>query len=359
MKRYLIASVIAGVVLNVGFLFAQEASDVKIPIDEIRKIDSEQHYPIKVTFRVLDESGARIAGAAVNIGIDSLLHADGYNNYRGETDSEGLFVVESRGRGCTEIVVSKEGYYPSRPEVGWDGELNPGGAEMQKTGGFKPWNPIVDVILKKVGNPIPMMVRLESLHFAPKMGEEIGFDLLVGDWVEPNGKGKVSDLFVRFESQFVNEEDFKTGLTIRFSNPNDGFCSLDKLTGEESLLRYPRVASGDEYLVKNIFFAANSADVVRERVPVGYIFRIRSKVDPQTQAIVSAFYGKVVSLGKYGARSAPIKIVPYVWKNRMIDSTPAFQFNYYVNPTSNDRNLEYDQHTNLAPGAEKGVTYDP
>jgi hypothetical protein len=358
MKRHLVG-LIAGVVLHAGFLCAQEVFDVKIPVDEIKKIDTEQHYPIKVTFRVLDESGGRIAGATINVGVDSLLHVDGYNNYRGETDSEGLFVVESRGRGCTEIVVSKDGYYASRPEVGWDGGLNPGGAEMQKNGGFKPWNPIVDVILKKVGNPIPMMVRLESLHFAPKLGEEIGFDLLLGDWVEPNGKGKISDLFVRFESLFVNEEDFKASMAMRFSNPNDGFLPLNKLIGEESSLKYPRIAPEEGYLVKNIFLAAHSNEAVKEREPVGYIFRIRSKVEPGTQAVVSAFYGKVVSLGRYTARSAPIKIVPYLWKNRMIDSTPAFQFNYYVNPTSNDRNLECDQHTNLAPGAEKGVIYDP
>jgi hypothetical protein len=38
---------------------------------------------------------------------------------------------------------------------------------------------------------------------------------------------------------------------------------------------------------------------------------------------------------------------------------PSFTFSSYLNPTPNDRNLEYDQQNNLAPEADKGATYPP
>ena len=48
-----------------------------------------------------------------------------------------------------------------------------------------------------------------------------------------------------------------------------------------------------------------------------------------------------------------------MWKERKFDPTPGFQISYYLNPTPNDRNLEYDQQNNLAPEADKGATYPP
>lgn len=335
---------------------AQEPFDARGQKEEIEKLYQERHYPIKITFRVVDESVAPVAGADVDVGIDSLLHVDGYNNYVGKTDSKGLFTVESRGRGCAQVVISREGYYPSRPEVKWDGERNPGGPDMQKNG-FHPWNPTFDVVLKKVGKPIPMVVRLGSLHFTPRLGEEVGFDLLIGDWVKPKGKGELSDLLIRFESNFVAENDFETNMTVRFSNPNDGFHSIDALFGEESLLKYPRVASGNEYPTKHLSLKVGSSDAGEQKGPAGYIFRIRSVLDQKTHEVVSALYGKIVNNKRESG--GPVKLVPYMWINKSVDSTPGFQFSYCLNPVPNDRNLEYNQRHNLAADAEKGVTYDP
>jgi len=45
--------------------------------------------------------------------------------------------------------------------------------------------------------------------------------------------------------------------------------------------------------------------------------------------------------------------------NRKLVSAPRFRFNMYLNPTPNDRNLEYDQRTNLAPEADRGLTWPP
>ena len=123
---------------------------------------------------------------------------------------------------------------------------------MKKVG-FRPWNPTIDVVLRKVGNPIPMRVWLggtDGAHRAPGIGEEFGFDLFEKDWVEPHGKGKQSDLFVKFSSDFKGQKDYKTSCHIRFANPDDGFFPVPELISEESLLKYPREAPMNGYDVK-------------------------------------------------------------------------------------------------------------
>ena len=97
------------------------------------------------------------------------MHADGHNNYKGKTDAKGLFTVESRGQGSSDVVIEKDGYYPSRPEVRWSGKLN-NDRELAKKVGFRPWNPTIDVVLRKVGKPIPMRVwrgNTDGAHWLP------------------------------------------------------------------------------------------------------------------------------------------------------------------------------------------------
>jgi hypothetical protein len=44
---------------------AQEPWDVEGTKEELQKIDQEQHYPIKVTFRAIKEAGQLIGGAGI------------------------------------------------------------------------------------------------------------------------------------------------------------------------------------------------------------------------------------------------------------------------------------------------------
>lgn len=377
MKKLTIFAV-TGIALQCGL--AQEPFTYKpedIPKNEIpegsnaeeyiQKIYLERHYKIKVTFRAVDEDGKPIPSADINVGIDSLLHADGHNNHKGKTNEEGLFTVESRGRGCTDVVIEKDGYYPSRPEVKWDGDLNPGGEVMHENGGFRPWNPTVDVVLRKIGRPIPMRVwrgNTDGAHRAPDVGQEFGFDLFEKDWVKPHGKGKKADLLIKFESEFKDQNDYKISSSIRFTNPDDGLAPVPQLVSEESLLKYPREAPLDGYAVKELAIGKSSSGQVarifaEQKEPIGYLLRFRSMKDKQTGKIVSAHYGKITRATEHSANVNPFEIDSYMWVNRELDKTPRFRFSFYLNPNLNDRNLEYDQETNLAPGAPQGVTWLP
>lgn len=322
----------------------------------MRQVYEERHYKIKVTFRVVGEDGMPIPDADIDVGIDSLLHADGHNNYRGKTDAEGLFTVESRGRGCTDVLVEKTGYYPSRPEVQWDGDLNPGGEEMHQNGGFRPWNPTIDVVLKKVGNPIPMLVRRGNRcrnSIGPtddQLSKEIGWDLIAGDWVAPHGAGTTADLLVRFESDFIDESNRSASAVIRFGNPDDGLIPIPELRGESSLLKFPRIAPEAGYDLRKLEFSQRTKDGALVITPdenlEGYFTRLRTETDEEGN-VQSALYGKVTN---------PFELLENVFRGR---SHLFLKFDYYLNLTPNDRNLEYDQKNNLAPETDKDLRWPP
>ena len=75
-----------------------------------------------------------------------------------------------------------------------------------------------------------------------------------------------------------------------------------------------------------------------------YYFRIRSKFDDKGN-LIEAYYGKVYGDFKIGAH---------------IDiGLDVVKFLYYLNPTPNDRNLEWDMKTNLCPNPGKIGQFQP
>lgn len=330
-----------------------------------KEIDAEWHAPIKLTLIVKDEEGNLVADANANVGIDSRLHMDGHNNFKGKTDKDGRFTVEARGGGSSDVLVDIDGYYPSRPNVEWDDKRNLDTENLRKDG-FQPWNQTVNVTLKKIGTPIPMTVRAglgntDHIRYAPKLDEEVGYDLVVGDWVIPHGSGEVGDIQVMFKSEFKNPENYSTKATFRFSNPDDGVIPITSLIGSESLLKYPRSAPANGYEVKSITLTNQSGELPQPKKdpPIGYFLRLRTIIETGTGKILSAKYGKVIKESGHNSNENPFKLSSGMWKERKFDPTPGFQISYYLNPTPNDRNLEYDQHNNLAPEADKGVTLAP
>lgn len=363
-------------ILSVAFLLsptitAQEPYDLnqygKGIVDEktAKEIAEEWHFPIKLTLLVKDEEGKPVSGADIDVGIDSRLHMDGHNNFKGKTHESGEFTVEAHGGGSSDIMVSKDGYYSSRPDVEWNDKRNLDVENLKKIG-FQPWNQTVEVILKKIGNPIPMIVRLgrsssDHIRYAPIVGKEVGYDLIVGDWVAPHGKGKVDDIQVVFESDFKSSEDYSTKALFRFSNPDDGLIPITSLTGIESLLKYPPSAPVDGYEIKSIMLKNQFSELPqpKQNEPIGYFLRIRTIKEKGTDKILSATYGKIIKEAYIELNENPLILISAMWKERKLDPTPGFQISYYLNPTPNDRNLEYDQQNNLAPDADKGVTLPP
>ncbi|MEA3207811.1 MAG: hypothetical protein QOE70_868 [Chthoniobacter sp.] len=293
----------------------------------------------RLTLRSVDEDGKPIAGATVNMSFEeptprfwggTVVHVDGVTDAKGEFTGEGHSFDTKGGQ------ILKEGYYVS-------------GAKSYKfekavLGKWQPWNPTVDVVLKKVINPIPMYARKVGFDVkgveVPGLGEPYGFDLIESDWLAPHGKGKVSDLRFAAERRFVSRRDYDGKIAITFSNPGDGLQVIETTSPKKALyfsdLKLPREAPEGGYapaLVTRVGGIAGGSSYEDARDDRSYFFRVRTELDNNGK-VLSALYGKI---------DGDIRI------DAINSNTCSLQFTYYLNPTPNDRNLEFDPKRNLFP----------
>ena len=154
---------------------------------------------------------------------------------------------------------------------------------------------------------------------------------MVGDWVAPHGKGKSSDLIFTLKELVPfngSTQPFDYVLVVTFANEGDGIRSV---LAENSALRTPRYAPEGGYEPKfekqMAIFTEGKPMKYDMREDQNYFFRVRTVLDEQGR-IKSALYGKISGDIKFGV-------------NRVL------RFNYYLNPTSLDRNLEFDPQRNL------------
>jgi len=159
---------------------------------------------LKITIRVIDENGHVIENAKVGASLERpKLKGVGVDTteVRGFTDSKGLFSIKGSGGSYLGFNASKEGYYVTydlfRDFTGVSGIYG-----FRK---WKPWNPTIDVVLKKIINPIPMYVAHitgniysdDPPAILPDEGDFFGYDLVAKDWVVPHGQGLQSDFILR------------------------------------------------------------------------------------------------------------------------------------------------------------------
>jgi len=158
----------------------------------------------------------------------------------------------------------------------------------------------------------------------PTLGQPIGYDLMAGDWVCAGHKGMNADFIFQKWTYRKSGADYEYKVKVTFPKNGDGIQiyaipDLEKGSG----LRSPHEAPVDGYqpeLSKERSAhpgqpAKNDSDPSRI-----YLFRVRTAKD-HNGSVVSAHYGKI-----YG---------------------DFMQFTYYLNPTPNDRNIEFDPKQNL------------
>ena len=160
----------------------------------------------------------------------------------------------------------------------------------------------------------------------PALDTPIGYDLEIGDWVAPYGKGAISDFVFKFKVRFVKNDDWDASYTLTFSNEHDGIQEWIIPKGNQSVFFWPYEAPEDGYK-KEIKWSAfyhpggwsgvSKSDYKEDRK---YIFRVRTKVDDKGN-IKEAKHGKIngdiaLSFGGYTG------------------------FVYYFNPTGS-RSLEF------------------
>jgi hypothetical protein len=267
------------------------------------------------TLKVIDEAGMPIARANASIGYytNSIpTSADGL------TDTNGIFSAShSAYSGLLGFTAEKPGYYITRK-----------GYDLGFTYDLARWNPTQTITLKKKINPIPMYAKEQELKF-PKEDEAIGFDLMAGDWVTPYGKGFHADIYFTVHRKIISERDFDANLAVTFPNKGDGIVVAPSEPDTGSEFKTSRTALENGYGPELALHYSHSE---RPKSVFGYFIRVRTVLDDDGN-VKSALYGKIRGDFRFYAGT--------------IAPTAEMGFDYYLNPTPNDRNLEFDPKKNL------------
>src|SRR5688572_30536869 len=144
-------------------------------------------YPeAKISIKVIEEGRTPVTNAEVGIGFE-VMSTKYFGNetvpVSGKTNLAGEFTGSALGDRSLGFTVKKSGYYPTT------GTYSFKEAVANK---WQPWNPTLEVVLRRIGSPAPMYARRLRAEI-PVVDEPIGFDLVLSDWVAPYGKGTTAD----------------------------------------------------------------------------------------------------------------------------------------------------------------------
>ena len=321
----------------------------------VKVVDSETGNPL---------SGLRVHGGFLN-------YSQGWgkaakdNNDDGVTGSDGLCHLSGNseaGESCC-IVRGNNGYYNS----GWY-SVEYAERSMLKLGRWLPDNVVVTVRLDRVINPIPLYVKKSigayreksrSYHRIFKKDRDLSetnnvpvvkdallaYDMIKGDWLPPHGNGEVCDIQFLFNETVLGWKEgrgydgvsmskkYKMTMAISMSGEGNG---LVEVPGSETSGIRLRTAPLEGY-VNNLarwfgWFGGGDGEKTDCDNNRCYVFRIRTMYDDRGN-IKSAYYGKV-----YGDFD--------------MGDIDGVRFLYYLNPTPNGRNLEWDMQHNLCPNTK-------
>lgn len=270
-------------------------------------LDPFEPHTWTATVKVVDEDGNPVAGSDVSVQYTIPATASSgptYGEVKGLTDGNGMYIASHTDRswdlGAT---VQKAGYYATHigHQFYFDADR---------------LNPTFTLMLKKIAKPIPMYAKSITYLPFPVFNVPIGYDLAIGDWVAPYGKGINKDIL--FTENHIDASSGYT-FTVSFPNPGDGIKGLDRdwSLGVSGLIS-SHEAPIDGYQPEYEKSQTSNSDRI-------YYFRVRTALDGQGN-VLSAHYGKI-----YG---------------------DFMQFRYYFNPAPNDRNVEFDPKQNLLGGLQ-------
>jgi hypothetical protein len=219
--------------------------------------------------------------------------------------------------------VDKDGYYQSN--MGY--EFKSSSFLLNR---WEPWNPTIEVVLKKKRNPVAMFQKSHEALPVPRFDSPVGYDLEKGDWVAPHGSGMISDLVFTCTNSYVSFSEAETNCDIAFSNIQDGLQEYRFDAKNQSLYKWPFEAPENGYAIKNLnkWMSVKPKEEYKSNYQekLNYLFRVRSVVD-QNGNVVKANYGKIE--GDFR-----------VYKKGTVN------FSYFFNPDGT-RNLEEDPKRNM------------
>ena len=285
-----------------------------------------------------------------------------YDHKQFITDANGVCKISGKSN-C-----GKAGCYIRQPPQGFYKPVCGSSLRFKGKNFFGVWQPdnlVVTLRLDRVEKPIPLFVkRVELTNFRKGIGgfdgtnSVVRFDLMKGDWLAPYGKGETADLEFktileikgkerkfRYASRKVEDVLFyELATDISPCSTNDAISKVQ--IKEDAGLKIRMV--NDDFSSRQIVRSQGKRKIIRPKFPNEwnceyysnynksqcYKFRVRSCYDEKGN-LKEAYYGKIY--GDFEIQGD---------EKRGITS---ISFLYYLNPTSLDRNLEWDMKNNLCP----------
>lgn len=280
----------------------------------------------QLTFKVVDEARNPIQAAMIHVSFMQAADNSGFGlktiRKHDVTDSQGIVTFQGEGLESVGATIDKDGYYQSGSGYKFT-------SSSDITNRWEPWNPTVEVVLKKKRNPVPMYIKGTDNLKVTKFDTPIGYDLEIGDLVVPYGSGKTADFIFSMHAAERAYTDYECNFTLTFSNELDGIQEFYFDPKNQSNFKWPFEAPETGYtgnLFKEKSMLPGKGYKSNEKENVRYIFRVRTKTDKDGK-IISALYGKIN-------------------KEFEFDPKGSIFFGYYLNPDGT-RNLEEDPAKNL------------
>ncbi len=315
-------------------------------------LDADTGLPIK---------GVKIEGAFLNYSrgwnesakdnnVDAWTDSSGYAKLSGNTEA---------GVGGYRIL-RPSGYYSAE----WT-EIEFRERSLLRLGAWVPSGIVSTTRLDRVINPIPLCVRVVNGEYRAKSqayyelsikkrdfsvtngvpvvtNEKLSYDLIKGAWLPPHGDGETCDIqFVFNENVLGWKEDkgydgtfvmklYRTTAAISMPGRGNGIVEMPSRDNAGIKLRIAPVDGFGNSLTRwRGWFGGGDGTKTDSDKSRCYAFRIRTEYDEKGN-IKSAYYGKI-------------------YDDFDISSLEGVRFLYYLNPKSNDRNLEWDMKNNLCP----------
>ena len=262
------------------------------------------------------------------------------------TDGKGVCHLSGKtntGKASVEVREPPRGYY----------KASGGSVEFKSKSLFGTWRPdnvVVTVALDRVEKPVPLHVR--NLSFPPgKLVEEmsdvekgpVSYDFLKGDWLPPWGSGEFADVVFRrlpredcgvgVNGRGQTNKSFRDVVSVDFTGDGNGMAETLVSATSELKIRSSSTMGFKSHYEQS---CGRGKDLQAYRMRDErkcFCFRIRTKYDEKGN-VVEGYYGKI-----YGD-------VVMGWSYLGVSRVG---FLYYLNPTPNDRNLEWDMNNNLCP----------
>lgn len=273
------------------------------------------------------------------------------------TDSRGRCELNGKtnvGHVSCEVIAPPQGYYR-----GYGGSFT--FKYKSLLGVWQPDNHVMTILLDRVEKPIPMFVKKALFPDVRRVVEEISkieqgsfsYDLIKGDWLQPWGNGEFADIVFRrlpredcgigVNGRGQTRPSFRDVVTIDFSGKGNGMVEVSVKNASELKIRTSAVSGFISHYEQACGRGKDLQTFKTQSDAKCLCFRVRTKYDDKGN-VIEAYYGKI-----YGD-------ITIGWSFLGISSV---KFLYYLNPTPNDRNLEWDMKNNLCPNPGELGTLRP